>query len=108
MLKTFLYLSIEIIVGAVILYFNLKVFLLYLFILCLISIHYRAEQLRKIVRAFQFANEIKIMAIMKKLNIGEKIIGEVVDEEKTRSSWKNWKDLLKETEEVMGVKIIDE
>ena len=90
MIKTLKAFAGDIIIGAVILYFfNIKLFLLFLFIEVIILL----ENIRRLVRVFQFCNEIKILAVIRKLKITEDEISIVMEGEKRNMGDAKWKDL---------------
>ncbi len=63
----------EILAGIFILVFteDIRYFLFYFLIIFLLTLELRVDYLRKIIRVFQAANEIKLKGIIKKLNITE-------------------------------------
>ena len=76
-MKKYLIYSIEIITALILLSWDIKYFLFYLFIL----IFFTFERQRKIIRTFQTFNEIKLLAIMKKLKIKDEEVKNIYEEE---------------------------
>lgn len=71
MFKTLRGYWLEIIIGAVLLYIDLRLFAFFFFVVYLISSEKRTDYLRKLIRTSHIANEIKIVAIANKLEIDE-------------------------------------
>ncbi len=74
--------SIEIIIGAAILYFveDIRWFLFYLMIVLLFTAEKRADYLRKLIRVYQVANEGKLMSIIRKMGIKPEELQKLGDE----------------------------
>jgi len=71
--KTLLSYWLEILIGAVLLFWidSVKLFLLYFLVAYLVSAEKRTDYIRKLIRVAQVANEGKLMAIIKKLKISK-------------------------------------
>ena len=67
MLKTFFIFAFEIIIGSIIVYFSIELFLVYLLLVILV-LNNRSRKLRRFYNA---STEVKILAIVKKLGITE-------------------------------------
>ena len=84
----------EIIIGAILISIDLRLFCFFFFIIYLISSEKRTDYLRKLIRVFHIANEVKIVSIMRNFNIDPSEAEDVFDEmEKSMT-----KDALKELE----------
>jgi len=105
MIKILLYASFEIILGAVILYFNLKAFLLYFLIIYFINSHLRTESLGRAMRMNTLFNTIMACATIQKLGITNEELEESIAKLKTKTDKKNWDLLMKDIEEVTGEKL---
>jgi len=105
MIKILLYASFEIILGAVILYFNLKAFLLYFLIIYFINSHLRTESLGRAMRMNTLFNTIMAGATIQKLGITNEELEESIAKLKTKTNKKNWDLLMKDIEEVTGEKL---
>jgi len=66
-MKTFFIFSFEIIVGLIIVYYSIELFLVYFLLVLLLS----NNESRKLRRFYNVSTEIKILAIAKKLGITE-------------------------------------
>lgn len=93
-LKIFTKNWIELLVAFALLYFfEIKVFLFYFFIIYLINSELKTDYIRKIIRIFQFWNEIKLMSILKKLWISDKEIKKISKETDDKLTIEQKKDL---------------
>lgn len=88
----------EIIVGILILFIpdSIRWFLLYFFVIFLVVSVSLIEYLRKLILAFQVANEIKLLATIRKLKITEDELSIVIDSEKMRVGEETWREMEKE------------
>lgn len=84
---------VELIIGVILIYIDFKYFLIWFFMMMLIIQHKNVEYLRKMMRVFQTANEVKIMAIIKKLNISKEEIDEIIEVNKKKVSKEGWESL---------------
>jgi hypothetical protein len=107
MIRILLYASFEIILGAAILYFDLKAFLLYFLIIYFINSHLRTESLVKAIQSHNLFSTIHACAIRQKLGITNKELEESISEVKTKTNKKNWDKLMKDIGETTGVKVFD-
>lgn len=107
MIKILLYASFEIILGAVILYFNLKAFLLYFLIIYFINSHLRTESLGKAMRMNTLFSTIMAYATIQKLGITNEELEESISKLKTKTDKKNWDLLMKDIEEITGEKLFE-
>lgn len=107
MIKIISYASLEIILGAVILYFNLKAFLLYFLIIYFINSHLRTESLGKAMRMNSLFSTIMAYAIIQKLGITNEELEESISKLKAKTDKKNWSFLMKDIEEITGKKLFD-
>ncbi|MBU0661006.1 hypothetical protein KKG22_02380 [Patescibacteria group bacterium] len=73
---------IEITVAFLILFLfdSIEWFLLYAFVIYLIQSEKRTDCLRKLIRVYQVGNEIKLLAIIKKMNISEEEIDNIFED----------------------------
>ncbi|MBT3817075.1 MAG: hypothetical protein HOE80_03400 [Candidatus Magasanikbacteria bacterium] len=101
-IKSILGYFIEIILAIIILYVikDINLFLLYAFIIYLISSEKRIDYIRKLIRVYQVGNEVKLLSIIKKLKITdeeiENIFENTVTEEEKNNLDKEFNDLKKE------------
>lgn len=88
----------EIILGILILFNadDIRWFLLYFFVIFLIVSARQTDYIRKLVRVFQVFNEIKLLAIIRKLKITDDEISIVADGEKRNMGEEKWKEIEKE------------
>ena len=107
MVKILLYASIEIILGMIILYFNLKAFLLYFLIVYFINSHLRTEHLGKLMDIHALKNVIMINALTRKLDVSNEDIKQSITDVKSKISKKNWEILMKDIQDITGKEIID-
>lgn len=107
MVKILLYASIEIILGMVILYFNLKAFLLYFLIVYFINSHLRTEHLMKLMGIHSITNIIMINSLMRKLNVSNEDFKQSITDVKSKVSKKDWEILIKNIQDITGKEIID-
>ena len=70
----------EIIIGVILIFIDIKIFLFFFFIVYLISSERRTDYLRKLIRTFHITNEVKIVAIMKKFEIDPSDAEEILNE----------------------------
>jgi hypothetical protein len=98
-LKIVSYASIEIILGAVILYFNLKAFLLYFLIIYFFNSHRRTESLEVIMRRNFLLTSIMIHTIVRKLGITDEEIAKSDSTIKAAVDKKEWDALMNGLEE---------
>lgn len=97
-MKIFLAYAIEVIIGFCILVFSedIKWFLFYSFCFLLFVIVRLGEYLRKMIRVFQVMNEIKLIAIVRKLNISNEEAQKVADEVRQKTGEEKWRVIEKE------------
>ena len=107
MIKILLYASFEIILGAVILYFNLKAFLLYFLVIYFINSHLRTESLEKAMRMNSLFSTIMAYATIQKLGITNEELEESISKLKAKTDKTNWDFLMKDIEEITGEKLFD-
>jgi hypothetical protein len=107
MIKIILYALVEIILGTIILYFNLKAFLLYFLIVYFINSHLRTESLAKAIRMQTLFNTISACATMQKLGITNEELEQSISGLKAKTDIKNWELLMKDIKEITGTSIID-
>lgn len=100
--KSLLSFWLEILIGALILFNSdtIKPFLLYFFVVFLLTTFRYMDYQRKIIRFYQISNEIKIMAIIRKLKITDDEISIVQEDEKIRIGKEKWAEIEKEFEEL--------
>lgn len=104
-LVTILLFWVEILLGIWTLFgSDIRWFLLYFFVVFLFFNHTRTDYLRKLVRYFQVHNEIKLLAIARKLKISDDELSIVMDGQKKNMGEKGWNDLEKEFEELKTCK----
>jgi len=82
---------VEIGVAGLLLYEDVRYFLLFFFVYHLYSAFTRYNHLRAMVRVYNVTTEAKIMAIAKKLGVTESDIAAVIDEQKHRIPTGKWK-----------------
>lgn len=83
--KATLSLSLEIIVGAVILNYSLKWFLFYWFLHNIFWLSSKFDYARAQTRVYQVFNECKLLALMQRLNVAPEDVAKVYEDE--RSKW---------------------
>lgn len=106
-LKIFLYASVEIILGAVILYFNLKAFLLYCLIIYFINSHLRTESLERAIRMNSLISTVMAYATTQKLGITNEELEQSISKLKAKTDKKNWDHLMNDIEEITGKKLFE-
>jgi hypothetical protein len=92
----------EILLGGIFLACGLYPFLFYFFIIFLVTSSKLIDYLRKLIRAYQIFNEVKILAIIRKLKISDDEISIVLDGEKLKIGDKKWAEIEKEINEITG------
>ena len=107
MIKILLYASFEIILGAIILYFNLKAFLLYFLIIYFVNSHLRTESLERAIRMNSFFSTIMTYTTMQKLGITNEELEESISKLKAKTDKKTWDFLMKDIEEITGKNLFD-
>ena len=107
MIKILLYASFEIILGAVILYFNLKAFLLYFLIIYFINSHLRTESLGRAIRMNSLLSSIMAYTTMQKLGITNEELEESISKLKAKTDKDNWNLLMNDIEEITGEKLFE-
>ena len=78
--KSYIIYTIEFIVAIVFISIDLKWFLVYAFMSLIFALDRKVDYLRKLIRVFQVANEVKITAIQRHLKISEKDIRIITQE----------------------------
>jgi hypothetical protein len=68
-MKTALIWAIEIAIAAFAMWIDMRLFWLYFFVIVIWLVNRRIDYLRKIVRTFQIANEMKLLAIASKVGV---------------------------------------
>jgi hypothetical protein len=89
----------EIIIAAGLLFYSVKLFLMYWFIQHVVSNALRTNYLRGLARVYQVSNEKKLIVIMRHLQITEEEAEEILEGEMSRFSTKQrefWKDYEEE------------
>ena len=75
--------GVEFIIALILISIDLKWFLVYAFMALIFALDMKVDYLRKLIRVFQVANEVKIIAIQRHLKISneeiEKITKEALD-----------------------------
>ncbi len=99
-MKKLLIYGIELIVAAILMWIDQRLFWLYFFIITMYLIDSRTDYLRKIIRVFQVFNETKIMTIMKKLNISEEEIKKTLEKTKESLSAEKWESLERDFKDI--------
>lgn len=107
MIKILLYASFEIILGAVILYFNLKAFLLYFLIIYFINSHLRTESVERAIRMNSLFSLIMAYTTMQKLGITNEELEESISKLKAKTDKNNWNLLMNDIEEITGEKLFE-
>lgn len=75
---------------------DIRWFLLYFLILFLIVSTKQIDYMRKLIRVFQVFNEIKLLAIIRKLKISDDEISIVADGERRNMGKDKWEEIEKE------------
>lgn len=72
----------ELLIGVIILLCtsDIRWFLFYLLLFLILILSHLFDFLRKLIRVFQVANELKLKSIMAKLNVSEEDIKKITDE----------------------------
>ena len=91
--KNFGWYLLELIIAIVLYNFSLKAFLIYAFFWIIIKIDITTDYLRKVIRTFQVMNELKLLAIVKKLDIKEEELDKLVEEMNSKLTDEQRKDL---------------
>lgn len=101
-IRTFFSHWLEILMGSVIILMidNIRWFLFYFFIVFLITTFKALDYIRKLCRVHQFYNEVKMLAIIRKLKITDEELSIVVDSEKMNMGEIKWNELEKETNDL--------
>lgn len=86
----------EIIIGIICISIDIKLFVFFFFIIYLISSEKRTDYLRKLIRVFHISNEVKIVSIMRKLEIEPSKAEEVFNEIQENMSIKAFDELEKD------------
>lgn len=68
-MKNFLVYALEVAIAAVLIFIDQRLFWLYFFFIVIWLINQRANYLRRVIRVFQMANEVKLITIAEKLAI---------------------------------------
>jgi|SRR5215472_5798134 len=88
----------DLLIGALVLQFaDLRWFLFFL----LIELLFVSDHLRKILRVFQSVNDIRFMAIIRKLKISDDDLSIVTDSMKMTTDEKKWNELEKEMKDLL-------
>ena len=95
----------EILFGLAILTFD-KYAVFLLFVYLVIRLTYIYELLRKMIRVYQVANEIKFIAIMYKLKVSEREISEVMDKTFDELTEEQKEQLDKDFKDITGIQYI--
>lgn len=96
MLKTLKGYWIEILVGAVLVAIDFRLFVFFFFVVYLISSEKRIDYLRKLIRIFHIANEVKIVSIMRKLEIDPSKAEQVFNEMENNMTDRTFSELEKD------------
>ena len=90
MKKTIIEFLIELLVAGVVIYFSVKLFLLYFFFIWLWKRHADTELIRKNVNVVRLSSELKTLLIMKKLNVSRQDCIDIETEysNKNPEAWK--------------------
>jgi hypothetical protein len=88
----------EVLIAIILLYSteDIRLFLLFFFIFSIILFTKHIDYLRKLIRVFQVANEIKLITIIRKLKITEDEISIVTEDEKKKMGSKKWEEIEKD------------
>jgi hypothetical protein len=88
----------ELLIGALLLTFaDLRWFLFFL----LIELLLLSDHLRKMIRVFQSVNDVRFMAIIRKLKISDDDLSIVTDSMKMKVDEQNWNQLEKEMQDLL-------
>jgi hypothetical protein len=107
MVKVLLYACLEIILGAVILYFNLKAFLLYCLIIYFYNSHRRNVVVETHVRMNTVLSSVWTSAIMRKLNITDEELEESVSRVRASCDRNDWNLFMQDIEDLTGQKLFE-
>lgn len=72
----------EIVIGGIILYFDIKWFLFYAFVVILFYLVRNIDHLRKLIRFYNLTTEVKIISIQRKLGITPEEAKKVLEDQK--------------------------
>lgn len=97
---------VEILVGMLILFISedIRWFYLYLMIVVVWAVFRMGDYLRKMMRIYQVVNEMKLLAIIRKLKITDEEISIIADSEREKMGETKWAELEKEMSELMANK----
>lgn len=91
----------EFLIGLSILFtLDLRWFLLYFLFLFLTIPYQQADYLRKLIRVFQIHNEIRLLAITRKLKISDEELSIVLDSQRKKIGEEKWKEVENELNEI--------
>lgn len=93
----------EILLGAFILLAadDIRWFLFYLFLVLILMVSRTSDHLRKLMRVFQIGNEIKMLAVIRKLKITDDEISIVADDAQAKMGEAKWKEIEKELSDLI-------
>jgi hypothetical protein len=79
---------------------DIKLFLIFFFVFSIILITKSMDYIRKLIRIFQIANEIKLITIIRKLKITNDEISIVTEDEKKKIGDEKWSEIEKEFQDL--------
>jgi len=101
-LKTIFIYVVEIIIAAILLWFDQRIFFLYFFFCVMLMVDQKIKYLKKIIRIFWLQSNIRQQAIIKHLNIPDEELYRILNEESKRfadvemeSIYKDYDDITK-------------
>lgn len=104
--RNFWWYLIELIIGIVFYNINQLAFFLYILFWLLIRSDITTDYLRKLMRVYQLTNELKLNAIIKKLNITQEEFNKILAEYNSKISLDQKKELEEDFKE-LGFELID-
>ncbi|MFH0857687.1 MAG: hypothetical protein V1848_02990 [Candidatus Magasanikbacteria bacterium] len=98
-------LLVEVVLVLVLMFYtdDIKWFFLYFLIVFYFNSYFWGNYLRKLIRVYQVANEVKIMGIIKKLGVSEEELQEIGDEVENNLTVDQRKSLYKDMDD-LGLK----
>jgi len=101
-MKNVLIWTLEIGVAAIVMWIDQRLFWLYFFGTVVAVINMRVDTLRKIIRFFQIANEVKLLAIADKLGVTPQELQRKADGIRQSMSPEEWDAVEKDLQPILG------
>lgn len=101
-MRTVVIWTVELGLAAIVMWIDQRLFWLYFFGMVAAVINMRVETLRKIIRFFQIANEVKLLAIADKLGVTPQELQRKADEIRQSMSPEEWAAVEKDLQPIVG------